>query len=290
MASKVKVPPMSQAQEQGQGAMANALTEQQRLATETGQTFQTLTPELYRLLGYTPSMEGGGVSALRGTRAGQLSPEAQLYQGWVDRALAAQQGRLPVNPALLTDLQRQEEMLRTRLRSQFGAGYEGTSGGIRTLGDFNMRKNQILEQARRSDLTMAEAGIQGREQSLGMRFQNLLAPTNLRLGAMLPLYGQQTATAGQLFGMGQSQQQMQYQANQQRAQAQNQLTQAAISGGLSVAGAGVGGFAGAAPVAAATSPTPGVTFTPAAGADTYNPMSVNRFFGRGSYFAGGGNT
>jgi len=88
----------------------------------------------------------------------------QIERGWLDRVLAAQRGELPVNPALLRDLRESEQQMEETLRRQLGPGWSASSAGIEGLTKFGESKNIQLDQARRGDMTMAEALSLGRKQ------------------------------------------------------------------------------------------------------------------------------
>ena len=95
----------------------------------------------------------------------------------LDRELAALRGELPINPGLLSDLDKQESQLKESLRKQLGSGWETSSPGIEGLKSFTLMKNTVLDNARRGDLTLADA---------------------LQSNAL----GQQMGQQGQFFGLG----------------------------------------------------------------------------------------
>jgi hypothetical protein len=76
----------------------------------------------------------------------------------LERQGAALRGELPVAPALLSDLDQQEEDLRASLLENLGTGFETSTPGIEALAEFGERKNAILEATRRDDI--AGAGTQ----------------------------------------------------------------------------------------------------------------------------------
>jgi len=88
--------------------------------------------------------------------------ETQLLQ----REQAALNGELPIDPGLLSDLSRQEKDLKDRLQQQFGPGYETSTPGIETMGDFFKNKEQILEAARRGDLSLSQQLAMGMQGSI----------------------------------------------------------------------------------------------------------------------------
>jgi hypothetical protein len=79
----------------------------------------------------------------------------------LERQGAALRGELPVAPALLSDLDQQEEDLRASLLENLGTGFETSTPGIEALAEFGERKNAILEATRRDDI--AGAGAQANQ-------------------------------------------------------------------------------------------------------------------------------
>jgi hypothetical protein len=125
----------------------------------------------------------------------------EIEKGLLERSKAALAGELPVSPGLISDLGKQEQELNERLRQQFGVGYETSTAGIQTLGDFEERKTNILEGARRGDLTMSEQLSLARQgmgmQAGGAGLNQALMAQALNMGGVNPLQ-----VAGQGFGMG----------------------------------------------------------------------------------------
>ena len=75
----------------------------------------------------------------------------------LERTLAALKGELPINPSLTRELDEQEELLREDLRRQLGPGFETSTPGRNALDKFFRDKEEILEGARRADLTNSES-------------------------------------------------------------------------------------------------------------------------------------
>jgi hypothetical protein len=108
-----------------------------------------------------------GVTPLDELPAEALSPEErrqreidakrqEIELRLLEREEAALRGELPVNPALLSDLEEQEESLRAQLAQQLGPGFETSTPAIQALAEFEQRKQEILENARRGDLGFAQ--------------------------------------------------------------------------------------------------------------------------------------
>lgn len=93
----------------------------------------------------------------------------QNEQLLLERQNAALRGELPVNPALLSDLDEQEAQLRESLLQNLGTGYETSTPGIEALSEFGERKAAILEATRRDDI----AGAGGLANQMGGFLESL---------------------------------------------------------------------------------------------------------------------
>lgn len=125
------------------------------------------------------------------------------------RTLAALKGELPVNPALMRELGTGEEELRASLFKQLGSGFETSTPGIQALAEFNQRKSEILEGARRGDLQLGEQLNFARDASRSQRMTEALPILASRLnptGANFDAINQ--GYAGVNLGMGARQQQL----------------------------------------------------------------------------------
>lgn len=84
-----------------------------------------------------------------------------------EKSLAALRGELPVDPALEGALKDQEQQIRDRLLQQFGPGYDTSSAGIETLGDFFSNAESLRYAARTGELTLAEQlGLTRQQQDI----------------------------------------------------------------------------------------------------------------------------
>ena len=115
-----------------------------------------LAPFLYEQIGLTPKYDEAGKIIGFDKATDPLSSKYKEIEGlYADRQLAALKGELPVNPALLRDLKEQEGLLKEGLFKQLGPGWETGSAGIEQMGDFMERKEILLDQSRRGDMTQA---------------------------------------------------------------------------------------------------------------------------------------
>lgn len=99
----------------------------------------------------------------------------------LERQNSALRGELPVNPALLSSLDEQEEELKASLLENLGTGFETSTPGIEALANFEEKKQAILEASRRDDI--ASAG--GLANELGGFMQGLTTNRFNQTGSVL---------------------------------------------------------------------------------------------------------
>lgn len=145
----------------------------------------------------------------------------EIETGFLERTRAALAGELPVNPALLRELGEQEETLRETLRKQLGPGFETSSPGIEALATQSQRREELIEGARRGDLTLAEQLGIARQGSNEQSINQLLARVGGAANFQNPLISQ-FGSAQQPF---QFNRQQQFQANAANAQLSAQSQQ-----------------------------------------------------------------
>jgi len=217
-------------QEQALQAQQTRLLEQQATAfTEQQRIQQLLSPFIFESSGVKPIFDPnqpGRIISFE-PQADELAPlRSQIEKGFLERTQAALSGQLPVNPALLSDLAENERTLRETLRRQLGPGFETSSPGIEALGEFGQRRSELLESARRGDLSLAEQLGLSREQANQMQLQNLLR--NISGASNFPFqaaggFGQAAAGFNAPLQLGFQNRGMQFQANLAKQQAQSQL-------------------------------------------------------------------
>lgn len=106
----------------------------------------------------------GAITGIREISTPERERDKEIRGLMQERSLAALKGELPVDPALERSLKEQETELRNRLVQQFGPGYETSSAGIETLGEFYRTSEGLREGARTGQLTLAEQLGLTREQ------------------------------------------------------------------------------------------------------------------------------
>lgn len=113
------------------------------------------------------------------------------------QVIAGLKGELPVGDAATNDWAMAEQRLRSQLVSQFGPGYEGSTGGSRALAEFNRQKVATFDAVRTGRISSADA-IGTRRT---MELQNL---TTQRIGNMQGTTNPMTASASVLKGVSDS--------------------------------------------------------------------------------------
>jgi len=213
---------------------ASAFTEQQRIQN-------LLSPFIFESSGVKPIFDPNDPSRIIAfePQADELAPlRSQIEKGFLERTQAALAGQLPVNPALLSDLAENERTLRETLRRQLGPGFETSSPGIESLGEFGQRRSELLESARRGDLSLAEQLGISRQQANDLQLQNLLR--NITGASQFPFqaasgFGQAAAGFNAPLQLGFNQRALQAQANIAGAQASSSLF-GDIFGGIGMLG------------------------------------------------------
>jgi len=222
---------------------ASAFTEQQRIQN-------LLSPFIFESTGVKPIFDPNDPSRIISFEpiTDELKPlRSQIEKGFLERTQAALAGQLPVNPALLSDLAENERTLRETLRRQLGPGFETSSPGIESLGEFGQRRSELLESARRGDLSLAEQLGISRQQANDLQLQNLLrnitGASNFPFQAA-PGFGQAAAGFGAAQQPFQFQRGLQTQANIAGAQASSGLFGDIFGGIGSILGLGLSGMGG----------------------------------------------
>lgn len=249
-----KLPPPSATEVALQGEQLQ-LTRLQREQTERMLRMQNLLePYIFREMGLRPQYADGQLTGFEEIPRSEVDPlydqRQEIDRLLVERSLAGLRGELPVSPGLLTDLSRQEETLRETLRRGLGEGYELSTPGARRLEEFNLRRNQLLEEARRGDITLGEqleaARMLGNQQLIGARIANVATPYQLFGGFGSTYSGQASNTVAQGLSYQLGQRELQFQAAAQRSAAMG----AAARGGAKIGMQILGGIASMVPFTA----------------------------------------
>jgi hypothetical protein len=148
-----------------------ALTEEEMAYNREQQRLQRLIdPYRYEEMGLKPRMDETGkiIGFDELDQPGEARRE-EIQRLQEERSLAALKGELPVDPALTRDLAERESLTREGLRQQLGTGYETTTAGSQSLGEFEESRGMLLDAARRGEMTLAEQ--LGLNRAMGNRQQ-----------------------------------------------------------------------------------------------------------------------
>jgi hypothetical protein len=238
MGSKVSVPAPSEEEKALQRNQAELLGLQRTIIEQQQQQNKVLLPFLAQQEGFDVQVDDSGnivsisQSAEETARRTQSNEITSLLN---QRSLDALHGNLPVDPALEEDLRVQEQELRNRLTGQLGPGYETSTPGIETLGNFFRQAEVLRSGARTGQLTLAEQLGITREQQ--QAFERQSSEDILRTSAV----GDPLTFAG-AFGQtarGYGQAQQPYIQNRQM---QLQASVANASSSMGFLGAAIGGI------------------------------------------------
>lgn len=201
---KVTVPGPTEEEKALQREQTEILRQQRDILLEQQRIQNLLNPILFKQSGFIPITDSEGriigfnenpndparitqqlQQQLAEAELADLPLRRQVEQGLLNRSLAALRGELPVNPALLNDLNQAEQELRERLSAQLGPGYETSTPGIQALSEFAKRRQELIEGARRDDLTLAEQLGMARDLRNEQRLSMLNAARSGSLAAVL---------------------------------------------------------------------------------------------------------
>jgi hypothetical protein len=160
------VPKPSKEEKQLQRAQVELLNQQRQMIEQQRQQNLILAPFFAKQEGFDVTVDPstGQITSIREIDTPERRREAEIRGLFQERSLKALKGELPVDPALERSLKEQETELRNRLTQQFGPGYETTTPGIQTLGEFFRSAEELRSGARTGQLTLAEQLGLTREQ------------------------------------------------------------------------------------------------------------------------------
>lgn len=171
MGSKVSVPKPSAEEKLLQKNQAELLALQREIIEDTRAQNAVLVPFLAEQEGFDVETDAqGNITKISKRPDPQEDKRKEVESLLLDRSLAALKGELPVDPGLEEGLTQQEQQLRDRLSSQLGPGYETSTAGIQTMGEFFRTSEILREGARTGQLTLAEQlGITREQQNQATR-------------------------------------------------------------------------------------------------------------------------
>lgn len=233
MGGKTSVPQATAEERALQQSQAELLDLQRSILEQQRAQQAVLLPFLAEQEGYDiETDENGNITNISKVPDPLDAQRKELEAGLLDRSLAALKGELPVSPALEQDLARQEESLRERLSQQFGPGFETSSPGIETLGQFFNSSEGLREGARTAQLTLSEQlGMARQQQNDFSRQTSQDFLRQISLGDQLGIagaFGQTAAGYGNAQGPYLAQRQLQTQVGMSNASNRAQVIGAGI--------------------------------------------------------------
>lgn len=234
-------PPQPSAAEQAlQAKQADLLQQQTDILSEQWRQQQLLAPVLFKQAGLTPTMDSSGkitgfTQIADPNKAMTDSIQTQLLQ----RESDALSGKLPVDPSLTNELDKQDTTLNQTLQNNLGPGYATSTPGIQALAEQAKRRGELTYDVTTGTLTSAAA----LQQSQAGQTSDL---TNQNLNRILAAQGSGNNFAS-LYGNASNNYAnaiQPYQQNQgfslQAALANQQSKTAASGQMMGLAGAGIG--------------------------------------------------
>lgn len=227
----------SGAEKRLQKEQAELLQVQRGLLEQQVQQQEALQPLLFEQMGLKPEFNNAG-EIVGFQRDPQQMEIEQLLR---DRQEAALKGELPVDSGLMRDLADREELLRERLRKQFGPGAEGSTPAMRALSEFEQARASTIDAASRGNMVQSQQMLQSLTQG------NIGSASAVNTGGQVGGFGQLQQSLGGVLGqMRQSRQfQEQQQAQQEAGIGALAGTGATIGANWGPWGAVIGGIGGA---------------------------------------------
>lgn len=158
----VAAPQPSSAETALQTRQAELLQKQTDILTEQNRQQQLLAPLLFKQAGLTPTMDHDGkivgFTPIQDPNADLTkSIQTQLLQ----REQDALQGKLPVDPTLTNELNKEDQTLNQSLQSNLGPGYATSTPGIQALAEQAKRRGELTFNVQTGTLSNAAALQQG---------------------------------------------------------------------------------------------------------------------------------
>jgi hypothetical protein len=233
MGGKTSVPGPSPEERALQAQQTELLKFQTDILKQQQQQQKVLLPFLADQQGYSVQMDDTGNITGITKKNDPLQQQNDEITGLLNkRTLDALHGDLPVDPALETSLHTNEQQMRERLSQQFGPGYETSTPGIETLGNFMNQSEQLRYGARTGQLTLGEQlGITRQQQDQFTQQTNQDVLRQAAFGDPMSIagaYGQVAKGYGQAQQPYIQQRQLQAQVAQGNAQRQTSLMGAGI--------------------------------------------------------------
>lgn len=239
-------PPKPSREEKALWQAQSALAEQQRqMVDQQAQQNKLLIPFFAKQEGFDVQIDPttGQITGISQIETPEMARDKEIRSLMQERSLKALKGELPVDPALERSLEQQEAELRNRMKQQLGPGYESSSAGIETMGEFYRSAEGLREGARTGQLTLAEQLGLTREQ-MEMHRRGTAQDVFRQFGVADPMsfagaLGQVQQSYAQAAAPLAQQRNMQFQADMANAANMSQMVGAGLGAAGSIVGGGV---------------------------------------------------
>lgn len=199
--SSINIPGPSPEEQALQKLQLEILQEERSQASEQLRVQNLLLPVLFGELNINPVLdESGKIIGFDKTQTPEDLKKQDVQSRLLDRTLAALKGELPVNPALLTQLDKEEQTLNETFRKSGGPDYQSGTPFQTAFDEFSRRKSDILEASRRGDLTLGEALSLSRENQSSQLVNQLFGLTTGFGQSSVPFINSLGQTAAGLQG------------------------------------------------------------------------------------------
>lgn len=151
-------PPKQSSEEKALLAQQTKVLQQQLLVMEDqNKQFNLLAPFMFKDLGLKPKMDDKGKIIGFDEIPDELKPLRERSEKLLlERSVAALEGALPVSPQLKQELAESRTNLENTLRKSLGPDFMTSTGGSDAVAKFMREEENVLEAARRGDITLGE--------------------------------------------------------------------------------------------------------------------------------------
>lgn len=151
------------------------LQQQLEAIKEQKAQFDLLAPFMFKDLGLKPIMEGGKITGFEEIPDPAKPLRQQSEKLLLERSIAALEGNLPVSKQLKEELAEGKNTLQESLRRTLGPDFLASTGGAEAMAKFMREEENVLEAARRGDITLGEQLGIAREASNRGGIQSTIA-------------------------------------------------------------------------------------------------------------------
>jgi hypothetical protein len=240
--SKAPQPQAPSAEERAlQTAQTAALTEQNQLIKEQYEQTKLLAPYLYKQAGLVPQYDQAGkITGFTESDDPAYKLTKEVNQSLLERTRDAIAGKLPVDSNVTTGLAQEEKTLRETMAARFGPDWETSTPGIEALGNLAKTRQQVLDSARRGDISTYEALSIGRSGANAATQMGYLGAPQQNAATLAQLFGNNIQGYSQALQPYMQNRQMSLNASIAGAQSAGQAQAGMFSAGGAVVGTAAG--------------------------------------------------